>query len=232
MQTVLPSSHRGHANFGWLDSHHTFSFGEYYNPHRMGFRALRVINEDRIAGGSGFPTHSHRDMEIISYVVEGALAHQDTMGHTTVLRPGEVQKMSAGTGVSHSEFNALPDQDTHFLQIWILPDRQGYAPSYEQKSFIEDFKTKDLVLVASPDGEDGSLTLHQDIYMHIGRFRNGEERRIGIKPSRHAWIQLIKGEVTVNGIQLSTSDGFAVSGEPQLHIQSFSDSEFIIFDLA
>lgn len=231
MQTVLQSSERGHVQSGWLDSHHTFSFGEYYNPHRLGFRCLRAINEDRISGGKGFPLNSHQNMEILTYVVEGALAHEDTLGNATVIRPGEIQRICAGKGVRHSEFNAQADSHTHYLQIWIDPDKSGYEPEYQQKSFVEDFETKDLVLVASPDGEDGSLTLHQNAYVHAGRFRSGEERRMHIDEGRYAWVQVIKGRLTVNGISLKDCDGLAVSEEPEIHIHSLTDSEFLVFDL-
>ncbi len=231
MQTVLPASKRGHANFGWLDSHHSFSFGQYYNPERMGFRCLRVINEDRIVGGSGFPSHPHQDMEIITYVIEGALIHKDTMGNSTQINPCELQRMSAGTGIRHSEFNASQEQKAHFLQIWIEPEKRGVSPSYEQKSFLCDFQTKSLVLVASPDGEDGSLTLNQNAYIHLGKFKSGEERRIGLEPGRHAWVQVIEGSVQVNGAILSASDGMAISDEIEVLIDSKTESEFLVFDL-
>jgi hypothetical protein len=232
MMKLLKANERGIADFGWLDSRHTFSFGEYYNPNRMGFRALRVINEDRIHGGSGFPTHPHRDMEIISYVMEGALEHRDTLGNATVIRPGEVQKMSAGTGIRHSEFNASTNETAHFLQIWILPDKEGHQPNYGQKSFTKDFESKNWVLVASPDGQDGSIELHQDARMYVGKFKQGETQKVELAQDRHAWIQVVKGDLKVNGTEAASSDGIAISGEKSLTIESTSNSEFILFDLA
>ncbi|MEZ0392317.1 MAG: pirin family protein [Pseudobdellovibrionaceae bacterium] len=232
MTNLLPSTERGHVNFGWLNSHHSFSFGDYYNPERMGFRSLRVINEDRIEGGTGFPTHPHRDMEIISYVIKGALEHQDSMGNKTRILPGEVQRMSAGTGIRHSEYNASPEEEAHFLQIWILPDKQGYEPSYGQKSFAEELEKNSMVMVVSPSGEKGSISIHQDVRLWISRMKKGQKETLVLLPGRHNWIQMVKGQITVNGQDLKTSDGLALSGEKDLSFQASEDSEFLVFDLA
>lgn len=231
MMSVLHSSQRGHENFGWLDSHHSFSFGEYFDPEKLGFRDLKAINDDRIAGGNGFPPHSHANIEIITYVIRGALQHKDTLGNSTIVREGELQILSAGTGVRQSEANALVDQDTHIIQFWINPRKKNHKPHYIHKSFSEEFETKSLVLVASPDGEDGSLLIHQDVWMHVGELRTGEERRVGLKKGRHAWVQVIRGDMTINGTKLSECDGFAVSNETELHIKSTQDSDFILLDM-
>jgi redox-sensitive bicupin YhaK (pirin superfamily) len=226
------AAERGRANFGWLDSRHTFSFGEYYDPRYMGFRALRVINEDRVRPGHGFPTHPHRDMEILSYVLEGALEHRDSMGTGSVIRPGDVQRMSAGTGILHSEANPSPDQPVHFLQIWLLPDRRGIEPSYEQKRFEDPEKQGRLRLVAARDARDGAIAVHQDVDLYSGRFAAGEGTRFELRPGRHAWIQVARGSVTLNGEPLAQGDGAAISDETALNIAGADDSEVLLFDLA
>jgi redox-sensitive bicupin YhaK (pirin superfamily) len=234
MLTLRRSEDRGHADHGWLDSHHTFSFADYYDPDHMGFGSLRVINEDRVKPGMGFGTHGHRDMEILSYVLEGELAHEDSMGTGSVIRPGEVQRMSAGTGVLHSEMNPSPERPVHFLQIWIQPSAQGLAPGYEQKAFPEADRRGVLRLLASPDGRDGSVTIHQDARLYAGLFMKGETARHTLTPGRRAWIQLARGEATVNGQRLSAGDGAAIQGEPSVEIAGASDgpAEVLVFDLA
>ena len=227
-----PSEARGRANLGWLDSRHTFSFADYYDPEQMGFRALRVINEDRVQPAKGFGTHGHRDMEIISYVLDGELAHRDNMGTGSVIRPGDVQRMSAGSGVLHSEMNPSPTTPVHFLQIWLLPERAGIPPGYEQKRFGPAEKEGRLRLVASRDGRDGSLTVHQDVDFYAGLFRPGEGARLDLRPGRHAWIQVVRGEVTVKGEILRQGDGAAVSEESVLDVQGTADAEVLVFDLA
>lgn len=232
MLTVRHADDRGHADHGWLDSRHTFSFADYWDPAHMGFRALRVINEDRVAPGGGFPTHPHRDMEIISYVLAGALAHRDSMGTGSVIRPGEVQRMSAGTGVRHSEHNALRDQPVHFLQIWLIPDRRGHTPSYEQKVFPEAERRGRLRLVASPDGADGSVSIHQDVRLY-GALLDGDERaELALAPGRHAWVQVARGAVEVNGVRLTAGDGAALSDEPRVTLTGGREAEVLVFDLA
>ncbi len=232
MLTIRKASDRGHADHGWLNSHHTFSFADYHDPAQMGFRALRVINDDRVAPGRGFGSHSHRDMEIISYVLEGALAHRDSTGTDGVIRPGDVQRMSAGTGVVHSEQNASPTDDVHFLQIWLMPDRRGIAPGYDQKTFPDSEKRGRLRLVASPDGRDGSLTINTDAYVYAGHFDAGQQGELALGDERHAWIQLAHGKVRVNGQALDTGDGVAVSGERELRIDGIDKGEVLVFDLA
>jgi quercetin 2,3-dioxygenase len=232
MITLRRAEDRGHANHGWLDSHHTFSFADYYDPDHMGFRTLRVINEDRVQPGSGFGTHSHRDMEILSYVLEGGLAHKDSIGTGSTIRPGDVQRMSAGTGVAHSEFNASKTEPVHFLQIWILPERPGIAPGYEQKTFPDAEKRGRLRLVASHDGRNGSLTIHQDAAVYAGLLDAGERAELPLGKGRHAWVQVARGEVTVNGQALKAGDGAAVSGEPALRFEGVSEGEVLVFDLA
>jgi redox-sensitive bicupin YhaK (pirin superfamily) len=227
-----PSSARGHANYGWLDSRHTFSFSDYYDPKFMGFRSLRVINEDRVQPGAGFPTHSHRDMEIISYVLEGAIEHKDSMGTGSILRPGEVQRMSAGTGVQHSEFNPSKKDVLHFLQIWILPKELGIAPEYEQKSFPEQDRTGKLRLLASPDARDGSVTIHQDAALFSAIIKPGQQLRYEIPQGRHGWLQVARGEVTLNGTGLNAGDGAAISEERLLRIGADKEAEILLFDLA
>ena len=234
MITIRTADERGHFDHGWLDTRHTFSFASYYDEAHMGFRALRVINEDRVKPGEGFGTHGHRDMEIVSYVLAGALAHRDSTGGEGVLRPGEVQRMSAGTGVMHSEFNGSRDEPVHFLQIWLLPDRPGHPPSYEQKLFPEAERKGKLRLVAAPDAADGSLTIHQDARVYAALLGNGEAVRQALAPGRHAWVQMARGEVTVNGRALRAGDGAALSGEPEVAIEGrgAAGGEVLLFDLA
>ena len=229
---VRRASERGHANHGWLDSHHTFSFADYHDPAFMGFRALRVLNEDRVAGGGGFPPHGHRDMEIISYVLEGALGHKDSMGTGSTIRPGDVQRMSAGTGVSHSEMNASKTEPVHFLQIWIIPDRRGHQPGYEQKAFPRAERQGRLRLVASPDGRDGSLTIHQDASLSAGLLAPGESVTHTLAADRHAWIQVARGTIDVAGERLSAGDGLAATGGGDLVLTASADAEVLVFDLA
>jgi redox-sensitive bicupin YhaK (pirin superfamily) len=233
MQTqIRRATDRGHADHGWLNSYHTFSFADYYDPNAMGFRALRVINEDRVAAGGGFPRHGHRDMEIISYVLSGALAHKDTTGTSSTIKPGDVQKMSAGTGVQHSEMNASKTEPVHFLQIWIIPDRQGHTPGYEQKSFTTDERQGKLRLVASPDGRDGSISIHQDATLSAGLFKPGERAAHAVSDKRFAWVQVARGTITINGEKLVAGDGLAAQGAGELTIEGVEDAEVLVFDLA
>jgi redox-sensitive bicupin YhaK (pirin superfamily) len=231
MITVSPAAARGHTDIGWLDSRHTFSFGEWYDPAHMGFRALRVINDDRVAPGGGFPTHGHADMEIVSYVLEGGLEHKDSIGTGSVIRPGDVQRMSAGTGVRHSEFNASRTEPVHFLQIWIIPDRRGHKPGYEQKNFPEAERSGRLRLVASSDGREGSVTLHQDVALYAGVLDEGQQAKLALAPGRHAWVHVARGGATVNGKRLGEGDGAAVSDERALTIDGHG-GEVLVFDLA
>jgi redox-sensitive bicupin YhaK (pirin superfamily) len=231
MINVRHAGERGHADHGWLDSHHTFSFADYHDPKYMGFRTLRVINEDRVAPGGGFPTHPHRDMEIVSYVLEGSLEHKDSMGTGSVIKPGDVQRMSAGTGVRHSEYNASKTEPVHFLQIWLLPGKQGIAPGYEQKSFSTADKQGRLRLVASPEGKDGSVTVHTDTRLYAGVFAEGEEAQLPLSAERHAWVQVVRGKVRVNGKALEAGDGAAISGEEAVRLQGIDRGEALVFDL-
>jgi redox-sensitive bicupin YhaK (pirin superfamily) len=231
MIKVRKAEERGHANHGWLDTYHTFSFADYYEPKAMGFRVLRVINEDTVQGGSGFPMHGHRDMEIITIVREGALEHKDTLGTSSVIRPGEVQKMSAGTGIQHSEWNHSATEKVHLFQIWILTDKEGHKPSYEQKSFAEDLQNQKLVLVASKDGRLGSLTIHQKADIYLGRLPKNGDLRWDIPEGRHAWLQSVRGDLLVNGEKLKGSDALAASEEKNLKISTQNGCEFILFDL-
>ena len=232
MIAVRRSEERGHFDHGWLDTRHTFSFADYRDPRHMGFRALRVVNEDRVQPGQGFGTHPHRDMEIVTYVLEGGLAHRDSMGHGSTIHPGDVQRMSAGTGVTHSEFNASRTEPVHFLQIWILPDRTGLAPSYEQRRFPEEERRGRLRLVASPDGADGSVTVHQDARLYAALLAPGEAVTHSFMPGRHAWVQVVRGEVEAAGERLAAGDGAAVSGEETLSLRGIQDAEVLLFDLA
>lgn len=231
MLQIRESEQRGHANHGWLDSYHTFSFGGYYDPSHMGFSDLRVINEDRVQPGQGFGTHSHRDMEIVSYVLEGALEHKDSMGNTSVIRPGDVQRMTAGTGVTHSEFNASRAERVHFLQIWLLPDRPGYAPGYEQKYFAPEDKRNRLRLIASPDGRDGSVRIHQDAYLFSTLLERGAAVEHTFAPGRKGYLHLVRGAVTVNDRSLQTGDGVAISDEIRITVGADEDAEVLLFDL-
>jgi len=222
---------RGHANHGWLDTFHTFSFADYYDPQRMGFRALRVINEDRVAPGQGFGMHGHRDMEIVTYVLSGALEHKDSMGNGEVLRPGEFQRMSAGTGIRHSEFNPSTSDEVHLYQIWLLPEREGMKPSYEQKAFSHAQSPNRLVLVASPDGREGSLTIGQQARIYLAQLGAGGRVEYALRPGRAAWLQVLRGTVTVNGLPLATSDGAAIRDETALSVGSNEPAEILLFDL-
>ena len=232
MIKVRQAGARGVANFGWLDSRHTFSFGDYHDPKQMGFGPLRVINEDRVSPGQGFGTHGHRDMEIISYVLEGALEHKDSIGTGSVIRPGDVQIMSAGTGIRHSEFNHSKTEPVHFLQIWIVPGREGIAPRYEQKTFPAADKQGRLRIVGSTDGRDGSVVIHQDATMLAALLDNGQQVTYALAPGRKGWLQVAHGAVTLNGGDLATGDGAAVESESTLTIAAKSDgTEILLFDL-
>ena len=230
MITVRPAELRGRTDIDWLDSRHSFSFGDYFDQRHMGFRALRVINEDRVTPGAGFPTHGHRDMEIVTYVLDGAIAHKDSLGTGSVIRPGDVQRMSAGTGIRHSEFNHEPGAPLHFLQIWILPEKDGLPPGYEQKSFE---KTPGaLRLVGSRDGRDGSITIHQDVNMHAATLRAGDTIEYKPTPGRHVWLQVARGEIVLNDLHLRQGDGAAATGEAALKIAAPVEAEIVLFDLA
>jgi redox-sensitive bicupin YhaK (pirin superfamily) len=231
MIKVRRSNERGLANHGWLNSNHTFSFADYYDEKFMGFGPLRVINEDRIEGGTGFGTHSHKDMEIISYVIEGALEHKDSMGNETIIKPGEVQRLSAGSGIRHSEQNHLKDKTTHFLQIWITPEKTGIDPSYGQKSFENQFGCSDLVMVASQNGKNETVSLNQDVDMYVCKSQDYGEKHFKTYSHRHIWIQVIKGEVQVEGETLSDGDGAGIEGLEMLNIKWKEGTEFILFDL-
>ncbi len=231
MITLRPAGERGHAPHGWLDSFHTFSFADYYDPRHMGFRALRVINEDRVQPARGFPTHRHNDMEIVSYVLSGSLEHKDSMGNGSLIRPGDVQRMTAGTGVAHSEYNASPTELVHFLQIWILPEQRGLTPGYEQKHFSDDEKRGRLRLVASRDGREGSVTVHQDVRLHAGTFGAGERAEYDLAPGRHAWVHVAQGEVLLGKQLLRAGDAAGVSDESRIALEGTSGGEVLLFDL-
>lgn len=230
MITLRQSNDRGHANFGWLDSRHTFSFGHYHDPKHMGFGPLRVINDDRVQAGGGFDTHGHRDMEIISYVLQGTLEHKDDMGNGSVMRPGEVQIMSAGSGVRHSEFNHSKSENVHFFQIWIMPEHDGLAPSYAQKDFA-DARNGKLALVASGDARDGSLKINQNADLYASIVAPGDTLTHTFAPTRIGWLQVASGSVTLNGEQLNEGDGAAISDESTITIEATSDAEFLLFDM-
>ena len=223
---------RGATKLRWLDSRHTFSFGDYYDRQNMGFGNLRVINEDRVVPGAGFPTHSHSDMEIITYVLEGALAHKDSTGTSSVIRPGEVQRMSAGTGISHSEYNGSQTEPVHFLQIWIVPNETGLMPGYEQRAFRFDENRGRWTLVASKGGRDDSVTVHQDVEVWAARFVAGQQAAFRLKPGRRAWVQIVRGGATLNGVSLRAGDGAAASQEEVLEFIAVENAELLIFDLA
>ncbi len=225
------SEDRGRANHGWLDSHFSFSFADYYDPEHMGFAPLRVINDDRIAGGTGFGMHGHRDMEIISYVLEGELAHKDSMGNGSVIRPGDVQRMSAGTGVRHSEFNHAQDRETHLLQIWIEPRERGIPPGYEEKHFDEAEKRGRLRLIASPEGRDGSVTIHQDATVYAGLFDGDEDAELEVGSGRRAYVHVARGEVRINGVALHEGDALKAVDEPQIRIMEGRQAEVLVFVL-
>ena len=232
MLTLRKSNERGYADHGWLKSFHSFSFAGYYDPKHMGFGNLRVINEDRIAPGTGFGTHGHRDMEIISYVLSGELAHKDTMGNVKGIPPGDVQRMSAGRGVQHSEFNHAPKDTTHFLQIWIEPNVTGIAPSYEQKTFAEAEKRGVLRLVASPDGAQGSVTIHADARLYAGLFDGDQSARMSLNSQRKAYVHLVRGELEVNGQALTAGDAALLEAESQVTLTHGKNAEVLVFDLA
>jgi redox-sensitive bicupin YhaK (pirin superfamily) len=233
MITIRPAGERGHANHGWLDTWHSFSFADYYDEAHMGFRALRVLNDDTVRPGMGFARHGHRDMEIVSYVLEGALAHKDSMGNGSTIVPGDVQYMSAGTGVRHSEFNASPKEPVHFVQIWILPDRAGHEPRYGQIRVEKADKTGRLRLVASPDGADGSLAIRQDVKLYASVLEKGTKTPLELPKGRHLWVQALRGTVEVNGRALSAGDGASASDETSFaFVATNGETEFLVFDLA
>ncbi len=230
MNQIRRSSERGHANHGWLDSYHSFSFADYYDPRQMGWSALRVINEDRVQPGQGFGTHGHRDMEIISYVLEGALGHEDSMGNGSTIRPGDVQRLSAGTGITHSEFNHEKAGATHFLQIWIEPSATGIAPSYEQKNFSAEQKRGHLCLIASPDGRDGSVSIHQDALVFAGLFDGAENARHALAANRKGYVHVVRGSAGINGNELGAGDALKADGG-DIVIGAGKDAEVLLFDL-
>lgn len=232
MFLLRPAHERGLADHGWLKSRHSFSFADYHDPEHMGFRALRVINEDRVAPGRGFGAHSHRDMEILSVVLAGGLQHKDSLGTGSIIRPNDVQRMSAGRGVTHSELNASPQEAVHFLQIWLVPSQRGIAPSYEQKAFAPEGRAGTLQLVASPDGSDGSLTLHCDVKLYLGSFAAGQSHTLPLAPGRHAWVQVARGALRVQGQELREGDGAALSEETELRLEGTEGGELLVFDLA
>ena len=222
---------RGRTKIGWLDSYHTFSFGSFYDPNRIGFRSLRVINDDRVVPGAGFPTHSHRDMEILTYVLEGAVEHKDSLGTGSVIRPGEAQIMSAGTGIMHSEYNPSQTDSAHFLQIWILPNQQGIKPRYEQKAFPLEERRGQLRLIAAKDGRDGAVTIYQDVDLYTSVLEPGNVVNYHVKPDRYAWLQMAQGVATLNGEEIKAGDGVQLSGEEQLEITTDIGAEILLFDL-
>ena len=232
MITVRKSEARGHANHGWLDSYHTFSFASYYDPNYMNFRALRVINEDVVSPGKGFGTHGHSDMEIITYVLEGALEHKDSLGTGAVIKPGEVQRMTAGTGIQHSEFNHSQTDPVHLLQIWLLPDTKGLSPSYEQRDFSLAERRGKLRLVAARDARDGAVKVHQDVDLYAAVLDKDARVSHALQPHRHAWVQVARGSVLLNGLTLENGDAAAVSDEAEVVIEAVQDAEFLLFDLA
>jgi len=232
MIKLRKAADRGHFDFGWLDTSHTFSFGEYFDPAQMGFRALRVINDDLIAPGQGFPTHGHRDMEILSWIAEGALEHKDSLGTGSVIRPGDLQRMSAGSGVRHSEFNPSPKERTRLLQIWIQPERSGLEPSYEQKQFPLAGRTNRLQLLASREGREDSLRVHQDADLWSAVLQKGHGVKHEFAPERHGWLQVVSGELEAGKLSLAAGDGLALSGERELELRARTDAEVLLFDLA
>lgn len=232
MITIRHRDERGVADMGWLNSNHSFSFGHYHDPRQMGFRALRVINEDRVIPGAGFPTHGHANMEIVSYVLDGALEHKDSIGTGSIIKPGEVQRMSAGRGIRHSEYNASQSDRVHFLQIWILPEAAGITPSYEQKAYPDAEKRGKLRLVGSRDGRDGSVTIHQDVDLYAALLDGEESASLSLRPSRHAWVQVARGQVHVNGTLLKEGDGAAFTDEEAVRLDRADLAEVLVFDLA
>jgi redox-sensitive bicupin YhaK (pirin superfamily) len=232
MITIRKSGERGRANHGWLDTQFTFSFADYFDPEHVQFRTLRVMNDDRVAGGAGFPMHPHRDMEIVTYVLEGALEHRDSMGNGSVIKPGDIQYMSAGTGVTHSEFNASKSEPVHLYQIWMMPDKRGHKPAYDQKNFTEAEKRGKLRLLASPDGREGSIKIRQDNELYATVLGSGESVKHALKPDRHAYVQVARGAVNLNGKPLSTGDGAAISAEKSVELTGVQPAEVLLFDLA
>ena len=232
MITIRKSNERGHADHGWLNTRFSFSFADYFDPEHVQFRTLRVMNDDRVAGGGGFPMHPHRDMEIVTYVLEGALEHRDSMGNGSVIKPGDVQYMSAGTGVTHSEFNASKSDPVHLYQIWMMPDKRGHKPAYDQKTFSDADKRGKLRLLASSDGRDGSVKIRQDNELYATVLGAGESVKHPLKPERHAYVQVARGSVTLNGKQLATGDGAAISSEKSLELTGLDTAEVLLFDLA
>jgi len=229
--TVRPAVERGHFDHGWLDTYHTFSFASYHDPKHMGFRSLRVINDDRVKPAEGFGTHAHRDMEILTWVLEGALQHKDSMGNGSIIRPGDIQRMSAGTGVTHSEFNPSRDEPVHLLQIWLLPRQRGLTPGYEEKQFPEATRRGRLRLIAAGDGRDGAVTIHQDADLWTALLEPGESVRHALRPGRHAWLHVARGTVVANGVRLAEGDGAAISDEPAVDVKANDRSEILLFDL-
>lgn len=232
MITLRKSAERGHANHGWLDTYHSFSFANYYDPKHMGFRALRVINEDKVSSSAGFGMHGHQDMEIITYVLEGALEHKDSIGNGAIIKPGEVQRMSAGTGIMHSEFNHSKTDSVHLLQIWLLPDTKGLQPSYEQREFAVAKTPNQLHLVAAKDGREGAVRVHQDVDLYAAVLEPNTQVSYSLSPDRHAWVQVARGEITLNGLPMKQGDGAAISRESEVAIAASDASEILLFDLA
>ncbi len=232
MLQIRKSQERGHLNHGWLDTYHTFSFGDYYDPRHHHYRALRVMNEDRVAPGQGFGMHPHRDMEIVTYVISGALEHRDSMGNGEVLRPGELQRMTAGTGILHSEFNPSESEPVHLYQIWLLPERKGLSPSYEQRGFDAQERHNQWRIVASREGRDGSLTIHQDADLYLATLDAGQGLEFALRLSRHAWLQVLRGAARLNGQELTAGDGAATTGESLLVVEASDPAEVLLFDLA
>jgi redox-sensitive bicupin YhaK (pirin superfamily) len=231
MLTVRRAADRGHSKLDWLDSRHTFSFADYFDPAHVAFSKLRVINDDRVAPGRGFGTHGHRDMEIVSYVVEGAIEHKDSLGTGSIIRPGDVQRMTAGTGVRHSEFNPSATEALRFLQIWIIPAAEGLSPGYEQRSFPPSERRGRLRLVASPDGREGSVTVHQDVLLFAGNLDGSETAKLALRPGRKAWTQVVRGAISVNGTRLEEGDGAAIQAEQELTFSQAAAAELLVFDL-
>jgi redox-sensitive bicupin YhaK (pirin superfamily) len=232
MFNIRKSADRGHFNHGWLDTYHTFSFSDYYDPAHMSFRSLRVINEDRVAPGAGFGMHGHRDMEIVTWVLSGALEHKDSLGHGEVLHPGEIQHMTAGRGIRHSEFNPSATEPVHLYQIWLLPRETGLPPTYSQKSLPAEGRADRWQLVASPDGADGSLKVEQDAHIYLANIKPSAELRFELAPSRHAWLQILRGSVSLNANDLTAGDGVAISNESKLDLTATNPAEVMLFDLA
>ena len=231
MITVRPGAERGHFDHGWLDTYHTFSFASYHDPGHTGFRSLRVINEDRVQPAEGFGTHGHRDMEILTWVLEGALEHKDSMGNGSIIRPGDIQRMTAGTGVTHSEFNPSREEPVHLLQIWLLPRQRGLTPGYEEKRFPPDARRGRLCLIAAGDGRDGAVTIHQDADVWTALLEPGESVRHVLAPGRHAWLHVARGKATFNGMSLVAGDGVAISEEPTVEVKAAGRAEVLLFDL-